>query len=149
MNDRTLSVERSTSTGHRLYHYDGACGNIHGHNMRWEVEATVSMKGVGPDNMPVDLKDISDKIDTYDHALLLNRDDPLFPDTEKEGTGHTYVEDEQLGDVYGFNGDPTCETVAQYMADLIHGGFTSVKYVEVTCYETDKYGITATAGVPR
>jgi len=71
MDSRVLDVERSTSTAHRLTHYDGACGNLHGHNMEWNVKVCVDMQGVGDDNMPLDLKDVSGMVDEFDHLVVL------------------------------------------------------------------------------
>lgn len=133
---RTLKVERSTSTAHRLLNYDGACGNVHGHNMDWEVDARISMEGVGDDNMPVDLKDISSTIDQVDHAICLNADDGLAK-TEPQRSP------DNLGDLITFEGDPTCEVLSQWMAKQIYHIDEAVQYVNVTVYETDKYGIQA------
>lgn len=137
MNTRTLHVERSTSTAHRLTHYDGVCGNIHGHNMHWEVHATVSMENAGDDNMPVDLKMIADLIDEVDHACLLNEGDRLtesFHDDEP-------IPADLFGDVILFEGDPTCEVMAQWMAERILRSSTEIKKVELEVAETDKYSI--------
>lgn len=156
---RTLHVERSTSTAHRLSHYDGVCGNIHGHNMVWEAEVEVSMDGADNDNMPLDLKTVSSLIDEVDHALLLNVDDELLDavmvdggivtdgdtlsDLRQMGQDGIYVREayiEPLGEVYLFWGDPTCEQMSQWMANRIQQ-IDAVVDVELTVYETDKYGI--------
>jgi len=155
---RTLHVERSTSTAHRLHHYDGVCGNVHGHNMKWEAEVEVSMEEVGDDNMPLDLKDVSSLIDDTDHAILLNVNDKLLDALadevlldesqsleqmrQKDQSG-IYVDSGQiplLGEAYLFHGDPTCEVMAQWMADRIQN-IDAVVDVEIIVYETDKYGI--------
>lgn len=155
---RTLHVERSTSTAHRLHHYDGVCGNVHGHNMKWEATVEVSMEEVGDDNMPLDLKDVSSLIDDTDHAILLNVDDKLLDVVSdevllessdsledlrgKEQSG-VYVDSGEipvLGETYLFHGDPTCEVMAQWMADRIQN-VDAVVDVDITVYETDKYGI--------
>ena len=139
---RTLHVKRSTSTAHRLTHYDGVCGNIHGHNMNWEVWVEVSMGGTGKDNMPVDLKSVADLIDEVDHACLLSRDEAKeIPLDNNLG----FIE-EFFGDVIWFDGDPTCEVMAQWMADRILESDEAILGVDVTVYETDKYGISADAG---
>lgn len=134
MDRRSLNVERSTSTGHRLTHYDGVCGNIHGHNMKWNVSVDVDMNESGEDNMPLDLKDISNTIDKVDHALLLNEDDPLLQEVDKE----------LLGEVYTFEGDPTCEVMAKWMAEELVN-LDAVHYVEVEVSETDKYSVETSA----
>ena len=164
MSTRTLDVERSTSTAHRLAYYDGACGNVHGHNMDWEVEVEVSMAGVGDDNMPLDLKKISSLIDDVDHAAVFGRDDDLlrfvyeYSDSLHHGeldnpdypidseTQFMFSDDiEPIGEVYVFAGDPTCEVLSQWMANRLVNTIGPVLHAEVTVYETDKYGISTAA----
>jgi len=146
-NFRTLTVERSTATGHKLSRYDGACGNVHGHNINWDIEVEVKMDEDDKSNMPVDLKDISGLVDQLDHALVLASDDPMLeldPDHEVgDIPSYPYqYESEAYGEVWVFEGDPTCEVVSQWAADElvdIDGVSTAI----VTAYETDKYGIRA------
>lgn len=135
--NRTLSVERSTSTAHRLTHYDGVCGNIHGHNFKWELEVEVSMAGSGDGNMPLDLKEIAEKIDAVDHAILLNKHDPLLVNLREDDEAFA---SDALGEVYTFDGDPTCEVVAEWMAERICS-LEPVTSVEVSLNETEKYGV--------
>lgn len=130
-NTRTLNVERSTSTAHRLLHYDGACNNLHGHNMEWEIELEVSMIGVGESNMPLDFKAVADQIDVVDHATVLNEDDPLLESTEA------------LGEYITTDGDPTCEVLSWWMAEQIYELDDDIEWVEVSLAETDKYTATA------
>lgn len=150
---RTLHVDRSTSTAHRLTHYDGVCGNIHGHNLNWEAEVEVEMDEDDEANMPVDFKDITNVIDRVDHAVLLNYDDPLvralmeddptvtepYADPEDGGL-HKHFESNVLGEVWFFEGDPTCEVLAPWMARAIFYEFDPVVHVNITVHETDKYG---------
>lgn len=117
-------------------HYDGACGNVHGHNMDWEVTVGVMMDEEDDSNMPVDLKEISDCIDQVDHACLLNENDVLenaFPDGSETA----------LGDVITFEGDPTCEVMSEWMARQISHLSDAILYVDLVVYETDKYGVSA------
>lgn len=145
---RTLNVERSTSTAHRLTHYDGVCGNIHGHNMKWDVTADIDMTEAGEDNMPVDLKTISDVIDETDHAILLNEseaeelvDYSAFKEDAIKRDAKALVES-FFGDVIWFDSDPTCELVAQWMADKLVQ-LDAVMWAKVELSETDKYSITS------
>lgn len=154
MNDhtRTLHVERSTSTAHRLSRYDGVCGNIHGHNMHWVAEVVVDMSDTGDDNMPLDLKHISDLIDETDHATLLSEQETRKLH-EVMGTDNVPSDDEDkkeiiealFGDVIWFEGDPTCEVMAQWMANRIRE-IDEVISVQITVHETDKYGIETSSG---
>lgn len=153
---RTLEVERSTSTAHRLSEYDGVCGNIHGHNMHWDVTVTITMSETGSDNMPVDLKDVSSLIDAVDHATVLSKDDSLlqfvlrhnsergkdeFEYTRPDANGLIAHEDiEPIGEVFVFDSDPTCEMLSEWMAEEILS-LPPVSFVNLTVNETDKYGI--------
>lgn len=129
--DRVLSITRTTSTAHRLSHYDGACGNVHGHNLTWDVDITVQMNDDDDTNMPVDFKDISDTIDTVDHAIVVNNTDMI-----------TAYKD-MFGDIVTVDGDPTSELMASYMAQKIFGLSTDIKNVHVELIETEKYSVTA------
>lgn len=153
---RTLEVERSTSTAHRLSEYDGVCGDMHGHNMHWDVTVTITMSGTGSDNMPVDLKDISGLIDSVDHAAVLSKDDSLLQfvlenNTEYDDNEYEYTkpdsngliahEDiEPIGEVFVFDSDPTCEMLSEWMAEEILS-LPPVSFVDLIVNETDKYGI--------
>jgi len=160
MDTRILTVERSTSTAHRLAQYDGVCGDVHGHNMEWQVEVKVDMAYGEDDNMPVDLKDISGLIDDVDHAAVFSRDDELLRfvfehtdvydhdeldnrDEDEIGPcGFMWSEDiEPIGESYIFKGDPTCEILAQWMAERLINQVPAIIYADVTVKETDKYGI--------
>lgn len=144
---RTLEIDpHTTSTAHRLRHYDGVCGSIHGHNIRWDIRLTITMQGVGDDNMPVDFKWITDMLDECDHATLLNMDDPmvdeLFKYTPTRDQAMRLVED-LLGDVIWFDGDPTCEMLSQWMADRLVDEIERVREAHVTVHETSKYSMKA------
>lgn len=127
---RIVSVDQTTSTGHRLYNYDGICNHLHGHNLRWVVDVTVEMP-TDNSNMPVDLKDIKDVIDVVDHALILNADDQLVDLLEEH--------DQR---VLPFPGDPTCEAVSEHMAVALLK-LDPVQAVDLTLHETRKYSISA------
>lgn len=133
---RTLRVRgHTTSTAHRLMHYDGACNNVHGHNMEWNVTLTV----IVPDEehqMALDFKDVSDVLDEYDHAIVLNEDDPLV--TAPDGVR------DLLGDVITVEGDPTCENISQHVADRYLEEFENVLASDVEMAETGKYAMSAT-----
>lgn len=125
---RLLSVERTTSTAHRLPKYDGVCSRLHGHNLRWDV--VVRTDEPDESGMAVDLKTISDAIDVHDHRTLLAENDPLagtIPDD------HTLL----------FSGAPTCERVSQNFASHLFS-LQGIEAVDVRLYETDKYGVRAT-----
>jgi 6-pyruvoyl-tetrahydropterin synthase len=144
--ERVLTVEQSTSTAHRLFEYDGACGSVHGHNLRWELAAVVSMMDPDPSTdpdgatraMPVDLKDLRDTLDAVDHAVLLFEDDPLA-DVLASGD----IEGQAAERVHTFETDPTCETLVWWMARRLVYEHDAVQGVRLTLYETSKYAVTA------
>ncbi|AGM11684.1 QueD [Halovirus HCTV-5] len=140
-NIRTLEVEgHTTSTAHRLMHYDGACNNIHGHNMEWNARLKVRVPNE-EHQMAEDFKDISDVFDQYDHAILLNNDDPLLEALQDFG-GSALVTD-VLGEVYTFDGDPTTELVSQVVAQQLVDTFENVERARVQIKETAKYAMSA------
>jgi 6-pyruvoyltetrahydropterin/6-carboxytetrahydropterin synthase len=74
-----LKAEHSFDSAHFLAHYDGKCGNIHGH--RWKVEIEVQadklVNGGQLDGMVIDFgdlkKDVKAMVDYYDHALIIEK----------------------------------------------------------------------------
>lgn len=129
-----LTVEHSTSTAHRLMEYDGACSNVHGHNFKWEVEMKVEVPEDGS-NMSIDFKEVTDELDTVDHAILLNASDPLVDNVEA------------LGKFITFDGDPTCELVGDWMAKRL-AELDNVVWVRIRLSETDKYTAAGFAYAP-
>ena len=141
-----MTVDRTTATAHKLSRYDGACANVHGHNIDWEIEIVVSMEDTGNDNMPLDFKQVSEIIDQVDHELLLSREDEMLEldpawggAPSDENLPVRYVS-EVYGPVWVFDGDPTCELLADWMRSEI-GELDSVVESWVTAYETEKYGM--------
>jgi 6-pyruvoyltetrahydropterin/6-carboxytetrahydropterin synthase len=68
--------------GHRLLHYDGKCGRLHGHN--GVASITLRRDALDAQGMVVDFdaiaRDVKAWIDaTLDHRLLLHQDDPAVP----------------------------------------------------------------------
>jgi 6-pyruvoyl-tetrahydropterin synthase len=121
--------------------------------MDWDVEVQVVMDESGEDNMPLDLKSVSTLIDHVDHALLLKHDDELVElcheDDIVEEPGHVdpllyHGNIEPLGEVFLFEGDPTCEVLSQWMADRITS-LDPVATAAVKVNETDKYGISTSS----
>lgn len=152
MSQREINVERSTSTAHRLAEYDGGCNYLHGHNMKWDVDMTVSMDHTGKDNMPIDFKDVSSLIDVTDHAIILSEEDPLLEALFGEEVDPEYMTsmwddgsyritgDGVLGDALILpSGDPTCEYLTEWMAKRLYNVGDYVSSVTVACSETEKY----------
>jgi 6-pyruvoyl-tetrahydropterin synthase len=142
-----LTAERSPATAHRLSRYDGVCGNVHGHNIEWEVELHIEMTDESH-NMPLDFKDVADLLDRFDHALTVAHDDemleldPVWGGVKDDADFPVEYQSEVFGQVWVFEGDPTCEVLSQYVANELVD-IEPVFNVEVTAWETDKYGMGA------
>lgn len=136
---RVLTVDHSTSTAHRLTHYDGVCNRMHGHNMSWDVKLFVDVPDT-QDAMAIDFKDVSDVLDQYDHAVLLNEEDPMVEAFQaSQEAAKTQVE-ELMGDVYWFDRDPTTEVLSNHVKKQLEEK-PNVLEAQVTVYETEKYGM--------
>ena len=77
-----VTQELSFCYGHRLLGYPGKCARLHGHNARAFV--TLRSEQLDALGMVADFDDIEKRLrswidETFDHQLLLQRDDPLAP----------------------------------------------------------------------
>lgn len=98
-------------SGHYLFKHPEKCKNPHGHSRR--VEVVLCAESLDQNDMVCDYKAIklaiSDYIDTYDHAMLINTDSPDFTIMQK-----TYAR------VISFESqDPTTERIAQRIFEHI------------------------------
>lgn len=154
-----LTVEMTTSTAHRLSHYDGACSSVHGHNMGWDVTIEFAYSANHEDNMSVDFKEVSDLIDEVDHALLLNNDDPIAQERIANEENWTWIDGNQqnpvvgwttfntakYGKVFIFDGDPTVEILTEWLLSRIMNKYDTAIRANATVSETDKYEISRKA----
>ena len=60
---------------HRLLHYQGKCACLHGH--RWKVEVWVDGQVDPVTGILADYNMIRETIETYDHQVILNENDPM------------------------------------------------------------------------
>ncbi|MEY7847645.1 6-pyruvoyl tetrahydropterin synthase family protein [Natrarchaeobius sp. A-rgal3] len=82
--DRPIRI----STGHRLLHHDGKCFRPHGHN----YEIAVTLEGeLTAEGWIVDKGDVTDVIEEWDHAFLVERGDPLIDAFRETGDGDAVV----------------------------------------------------------
>ena len=129
----SISKEFSIEYGHRLQlPYESQCKNIHGHSARIIIK--VGAHALNNESMIVDfseLKDFQKTIeDMFDHALILNGNDPFVKLLEKYTKIHT------------LNSEPTAEALANYISRSLTI-FLDVRNIifartEVTFYETAK-----------
>ncbi len=110
--------------GHRLLHYRGKCRYLHGHNGKAEIE--LSAQRLDARGMVRDFEDVSRTIqrwidDVLDHAMLLNRKDPLVPMLKRER-------------LFLMDGNPTAERIAQVI--FAYGVQTGFPVTAVRLWET-------------
>lgn len=148
MNTKVLHVdEKTTSTAHRLSYYDGVCNNIHGHNISWDVTLVVDMDETGPENMPVDFKDVDDLIDEVDHACLLHEADMFVTEIQQQWrgvetkAGAKQIVERLMGDVIWFESEPSCEMISDWMARRLATELDAVIEANIKISETDKYSM--------
>jgi 6-pyruvoyltetrahydropterin/6-carboxytetrahydropterin synthase len=112
--------------GHRLLNYDGKCRYLHGHNGRAII--TIESATLDPRGMVMDFSDIKRVVsgwidDNLDHAMLLQRSDPLAPYLQQQGEP-----------IYLMDENPTAENIARLIYDFTASrGFP---IVECSLWET-------------
>jgi 6-pyruvoyltetrahydropterin/6-carboxytetrahydropterin synthase len=112
--------------GHRLLDYSGKCRNIHGHNGK--VCLTLAADRLDRLGMVLDFVEIKRVIGTWidealDHALLLQKDDPLVKVLQAAGEK-----------VLALDVSPTTENLAKLIFEYAAG--RGLPVVEVTMWET-------------
>ena len=83
-----VSREFEFSYTHRLWRYDGKCGNLHGHN--GVVRVTLAQESLDESGLSVDFHQMKHTIESWveenwDHKTILNSADPLLPILVKAG----------------------------------------------------------------
>ena len=111
--------------GHRLLNYAGKCRYLHGHNGKVEIE--LSSKRLDARGMVRDFEDVKRTIQrwidtTLDHAMLLNRKDPLIQKLKGER-------------LLLMDTNPTAENIAKLIFD--YGATSGFPVTAVTLWETD------------
>lgn len=137
---------------HRQPVHDGHCRHIHGHN--WSFEFEFAAEALDECGFVVDfgkLAPLKAWLDKFDHALVLNQDDPLLA-PRAAGAGATALE--QVFAVAGGNllavKDCSCEGLAKLA--LVQSNFVLAKMtagrarvVRATVWEDSKNSATARA----
>ena len=103
-----VSREFEFSYTHRLWRYDGKCGNLHGHN--GVVRVTLAQESLDESGLSVDFHQMKHTIESWveenwDHKTILNSADPLLKILVKAGV-----------DCVSVDSNPTSE----YFATLIY-----------------------------
>lgn len=120
--------------GHRLMKHNGLCKNIHGHNIKIDIQ--LSCHGLDNNDMVMDFGIISNLvgyiISGLDHATLLNKEDEESIKYVKT-CGY---EDKKL---FVFPSDPTAEYLAYWIYDQLKARIPN-KYINldyVAVWESD------------
>lgn len=131
----SVSFEHDIQVAHRLYRQPGKCQKIHGHSMHVVLYLTVRFD-IDPDGYATDangellefgaVKKTFRKYldDTYDHQLLLNKDDPWAQDLVFMGDAHFQTgvgtvsasSARTLPGLVPCPGDPSTENLAGWIA---------------------------------
>ena len=124
--------------GHRLLNYEGKCRHLHGHNGR--AVLTLEAPQLDALGMVVDFSRIKRVVgawidETFDHKMILHRDDPVLPFLRQQGEPVCVVDC-----------NPTAENIAKLIYDFAAAqGFP---VVEVRLWETESSCATYAGGRP-
>jgi 6-pyruvoyltetrahydropterin/6-carboxytetrahydropterin synthase len=123
MTQASIAVKHNVEMAHRLFLTKGKCENIHGHSWwitlrLWgEIDEHGLLEGLDFGGVKATFRKYLDT--TYDHRLLLNKDDPWANYT--------------LPGLREFEGDPTTELlaveIAHVMSRLPMGGVLKLKVI--------------------
>lgn len=105
-----ISREFEFCYGHRLWRYNGKCGNLHGHNAK--VRVTLRQNELNDQEMVMDFSQIKNGVEQWiqthwDHKTILFQADPLLPLLRESGV-----------DCVEFDSNPTAERFAQRIYEL-------------------------------
>ncbi|MEW5008408.1 MAG: 6-carboxytetrahydropterin synthase QueD [Cycloclasticus sp.] len=123
----SITKNLSFCYGHRLMNHPGKCRHLHGHSAR--VSITLKSEQLNNQGMVCDFSDIKQFAgqwidDTFDHNMLLHKDDPILASLQQAGE-RVMVVDEH----------PTAEFLAKMIFDYVASGGFPVSNVSV--WETD------------
>lgn len=111
---------------HRLLGHPGACKFVHGHS--GEAIVTVEAETVDAQGMVIDFgilkKHINEVIDTWDHAIILQKGDPLIPLLRSMDQRVVEIPD-----------PPTAEILARILFNILAA--QGLRVVEVSVRETE------------
>lgn len=133
----TLIYKHQTHTAHRLQDHKGKCKNLHGHTYTITMEFKAEPYNTSTySGMVMDFADVKNIVgnwidDMYDHAVVLERTDPLLEVLCKSGLDIK---------VYKYREAPTAENMARELLDDINSVLRSegayVQCVAVTVEES-------------
>lgn len=118
--------------GHRLSKHSGLCHNVHGHNLRIDVQ--ISSYKLNKDDMVIDFHDlksvVTEILDKYDHATLFNPTDTKNIEFFKnEGYKIEFITKEDE--------DPTAEVFSKFLFEVLKKSFPKQVIDYVKIWEND------------
>ena len=123
--------------GHRLSLHKGRCINLHGHNLKIEIE--IERGSLNENFMVIDFYDLkritSEVLDRWDHSLLLNATDAQinYEISKKIENQRTYYFD---------LGDPTSENMCFVLYNILFMKFKDfdkeLRLKSITIWESDE-----------
>ena len=118
--------------GHRLSKHSGLCHNVHGHNLRIDVQ--ISSYKLNKDDMVIDFHDlksvVTEILDKYDHATLFNPTDTKNIEFFKnEGYKIEFITKEDE--------DPTAEVFSKFLFEVLKKSFPNQVIDYVKIWEND------------
>jgi len=123
----SITREATFEYAHRLLDHKGKCRYIHGHSGKAIV--TVFSESLDNEGMVLDFSVLKERmnsvLDEWDHAIILQKDDPLVPLLQ--------TLDQR---VFVLPGSPTAENLAHFLYFKLHTMGLNVE--SVTIYETEK-----------
>lgn len=135
---KTIRLDHTISTGHRIVGHEGKCARLHGHDYRFHVELASDV--LLPIGFVIDFADVKGVLDEWDHRLLLWTEDPLWVATNRTQSAtfpHDLCVDGEAGVIrVAFN--PTAENMADHLVKRYLEDFDQIVYAAVEVWETPK-----------
>jgi len=134
----SVTIEIQFEYGHRLTKYQSKCCHIHGHN--GVVVVQIESDTLNESDVVIDFGDVrqflKEWLDTHwDHAFLINTDDPLGEIL------HRF--DPTLRIFYFQQADPTAEKMAEYLYHILKQQIPDdLRVRAITVYETERSSAT-------
>ena len=137
-----ITVEIPFEYGHRLIKHSGKCRNIHGHNGVVVIE--IKSQSLKQNDLVIDFGDVKKFVadwinENWDHAFLMNTDDPLGEIIQQF--------DPTLKVFYFQQSDPTAERMAEHLYCVLDSHLPEGVVIRaVTIYETQRSSATYMGG---
>lgn len=118
-----IGTDARFEAAHRQLNDTGKCGFLHGHNWKVEFKINAPISSLNECGYIIDYKKLKDLVNTFDHKVLLNREDPL---------AEVLFNNRQR--VHAFPCEPTCENIANILLETVEKIFEdeNITYNDIT-----------------